>query len=241
MARQDRNGLYFQRDFWNTVAHLPTAQQDKALGAMIRLFFTGADDAPKGSAPKCAYLGVRERIICSRNKSNGDDESTTNEPANDHQSYQETTTNEPANDHSSIKEGEGDRYISSSSGRVSSPDIQPVNISLVDTEGNPSYAALFVANSIVEYTKVTGRTCLMPSGLVKGYLTRIYDAGYSIEDIRLVCKSKFDEWKDDPRQQKWIRPETFFEPSKFEGYLQAAKNDPEVKINAEAAEFAGAF
>ena len=45
--------------------------------------------------------------------------------------------------------------------------------------------------------------------------------GYSVDDLTLVVSYKCDEWMGTD-MQKYLRPETLFRPSKFEGYLNAA-------------------
>ena len=71
-------------------------------------------------------------------------------------------------------------------------------------------------------------------------LTKIFDAGYSIDDVRLVCESKQAEWGADQKRQKWLRPHTLF-GAKFEGYLAAAKADPAKEERDAAAKFADAI
>lgn len=230
--RSDRNGFYFQLDFWESIAHLPVPQQDKAIGAMVRLFFTGADAPPKGSAPMSAYLGVKSRIICSRNKSAGSEDDALDEAPED-------TTKVPTNDHVSIKEGEGDSSYTSTSEIDSQVSIQPVTIPQVETDLNE--VGFFPGKAILVFDEVMGSRTLMPSPMELGYLDRIGAAGYTLDDVRLVCEHMKREWGDDRKMKRFLRIRTILEPSKFEGYLRDARNSTEVKSDAEAAEFAGAF
>lgn len=234
---KDHNGFYIQEDYWLSVAELPKGQQDKAMGAIVRLFFTGEDNPPAGAGAKSSYYGIRDRVVKARNKVFGKDDNNDQEEAvNDHENGSE---NGSANSDFPIKEGEGGSYTSSGRGRVSTPDIQPVSIPQVDIDLDGS--SKFVADALLVFSEVTERACLMPGGMVVGYLQRIYEAGYTLDDVRTVCAFKHREWKDDPTMRGYIRPSTLFKPSKFEGYLAAAKNDPGVSIDAEAAEFAAAF
>lgn len=225
--RNDRGGFYIQTDFWEAVEDMTPAQQDKYFGALVRLFFTGEDKPPK-SATKGAYINARGRVMSARNRSNR------LAPEED-----EDPDNEPPNYHAPIKEGEGDSSISVGSESVSTVDIQPVSIPQVDTD--PSESAKFVGDALVIFSEITKRPCLIPGGMVVGYLQQIHAAGYTLDDVRSVCSYQQREWQNDRKMQRNIRPLTLFEPSKFESYLAAAKNDPEVKIDAEAAKYAGAF
>lgn len=230
---KDRNGLYIQPDYWLAVEHLPKGQQDKALGAMVRLFFTGDDMPPSSGGARSAYFGVRERIIGARNKSKkSDEEEIENRTGNGRQTDGKRTGN---SDFAS-KEGEGESiYLSGGSESLAERE-QPTRTSQVDTAVDS-----MISDAIRIFTEETGRSCLMPPPIVTGYLERIFANGFTLDDIRQVCRHQNALWRGDKQNSAWIRPKTLFEPGKFEGYLNDARNNPEVKIDEEAAEFAGAF
>ena len=49
--------------------------------------------------------------------------------------------------------------------------------------------------------------------------------GFTVEDFKKVIDVKYEEWKDDEKMSKFLRPETLFS-NKFEGYLnQFSQND----------------
>ncbi|CDQ22613.1 phage replisome organizer N-terminal domain-containing protein [Halobacillus karajensis] len=50
-----------------------------------------------------------------------------------------------------------------------------------------------------------------------------YNEGFTIDDFKKVIDVKWDEWKNDQKMKKFIRPETLFSP-KFEGYLNQDMN-----------------
>lgn len=52
--------------------------------------------------------------------------------------------------------------------------------------------------------------------------------GFEKEDFELVIKSRCAKWKNDAKMKEYLRPETLF-GTKFEGYLQDAKNEKETK------------
>ena len=59
--------------------------------------------------------------------------------------------------------------------------------------------------------------------------------GYSVDDLRLVVSYKCDEWMGTD-MQKYLRPETLFRPSKFEGYLNAAMSGAPARKRASNAD-----
>lgn len=59
--------------------------------------------------------------------------------------------------------------------------------------------------------------------------------GYSVDDLKLVVSYKCDEWMGTD-MQKYLRPETLFRPSKFEGYLNAATSGAPVRKRASNAD-----
>ena len=59
--------------------------------------------------------------------------------------------------------------------------------------------------------------------------------GYSVDDLKLVVSYKSDEWMGTD-MQKYLRPETLFRPSKFEGYLNAATSGAPARKRASNAD-----
>lgn len=48
--------------------------------------------------------------------------------------------------------------------------------------------------------------------------------GFTIDDLILVVKHKWSDWRDDSKMLQYFRPETLF-GSKFESYLEVAKRN----------------
>ena len=55
-----------------------------------------------------------------------------------------------------------------------------------------------------------------------GYIKARINEGYSLEDFESVIEYKKDEWGNDPKMRKFLRPETLF-GTKFDSYLQESK------------------
>lgn len=62
--------------------------------------------------------------------------------------------------------------------------------------------------------------------LVKARLSE----GFTVEDFKKVIDVKYEEWKDDEKMSKFLRPETLFS-NKFEGYLNQFVSNDEIKRN----------
>lgn len=60
---------------------------------------------------------------------------------------------------------------------------------------------------------------------------RIRDYGAS--SVLEVIRDKVAQWKDDPEMKRYLRPETLFNRTKFEGYAEAAKPAPEPAVDPE--------
>lgn len=52
-----------------------------------------------------------------------------------------------------------------------------------------------------------------------------WNEGFRVDDFKKVIDTKNDEWKNDKKMQKFIRPETLF-GTKFESYLNQGDNTP---------------
>lgn len=58
------------------------------------------------------------------------------------------------------------------------------------------------------------------------------DEGFTYEDCIKVIDNMVADWKGDPKMEKYLRPETLFRASKFEGYLNrgAPVNDRQKRV-----------
>ncbi len=99
-------------------------------------------------------------------------------------------------------------------------DVSPESVSekKSKTEGDHD----FCAGALSIFTEVTGKSRILNKGR-EGMLMKIKKSKYTLEDIRAVCVSKYNEWKDDPKMEKHIEPDTLFRPVHFESYLEIAR------------------
>lgn len=223
MANVYKRGFFVQEDYWLAVRGQSNKVQGEVLGALARLFFEGEDsaDSLKGTS-QSLYYALRERVLIARTKSNargGDQKGN--------QKVDQKVDQNPI----LLAKSESESEISTYSSPISAP--QP-------TKESPTPRALFIGEALRVFTEVTGRACLIPSAEVSFDLTKIFDAGYSIDDVRLVCEQQQVEWGADPKRQKWLRPHTLF-GEKFEGYLAAAKAGTAKEERDAAAKFADAI
>lgn len=223
MANVYKRGFFVQEDYWLAVRACSKKVQGEVMGALARLFFEGEDSAEclKGTS-QSLYYAMRERVLIARTKSNargGDQKGN--------QKVDQKVDQNPI----LLAKSESESEISTYSSPISTP--QPTKESLTPR-------VLFIGNALRVFTEVTGRACLIPSAEVSFDLTKIFDAGYSIDDVRLVCEQQQAEWGADPKRQKWLRPHTLF-GEKFEGYLAAAKAGTAKEERDAAAKFADAI
>lgn len=223
MANVYKRGFFVQEDYWLAVRGCSKKVQGEVMGALARLFFEGEDSAEslKGTS-QSLYYAMRERVLIARTKSTargGDQKGN--------QKVDQKVDQNPI----LLAKSESESEISTCNSPLSTP--QP-------TKGAPTPRALFIGEALKVFTEVTGRACLIPSAEVSFDLTKIFDAGYSIDDVRMVCAQQQAEWGADPKRQKWLRPHTLF-GEKFEGYLAAAKADTAKEERDAAAKFADAI
>ena len=53
--------------------------------------------------------------------------------------------------------------------------------------------------------------------------------GYTVEDCKKVIDTKAGQWLTNPDMVKYLRPETLFRPSKFEGYINECRGKPTIR------------
>lgn len=225
MASNYKRGFFVQEDFWLAVRGCSRKVQGEVMGALALLFFEGEDSAEalKGTS-QSLYYAMRERVLIARTKSNARGGDQKGNQKGNQKGDQKV-------DQNAILLAKSESEISTYNHPLSTP--QP-------TKGSPTPRALFIGEALKVFTEVTGRACLIPSAEVSFDLTKIFDAGYSIDDVRMVCEQQQAEWGADPKRQKWLRPHTLF-GEKFEGYLEAAKAGTAKEERDAAAKFADAI
>lgn len=223
MASNYKRGFFVQEDFWLAVRGCSRKVQGEVMGALALLFFEGEDSAEalKGTS-QSLYYAMRERVLIARTKSNARGGDQKGNQKGDQKVDQNAIL---------LAKSESKSEISTYNPPLSTP--QP-------TKESPTPRALFIGEALKVFTEVTGRACLIPSAEVSFDLTKIFDAGYSIDDVRMVCEQQQAEWGSDPKRQKWLRPHTLF-GQKFEGYLAAAKAGTAKEERDAAAKFADAI
>lgn len=227
MAGNYKRGFFVQEDFWLAVRGCSRKVQGEVMGALALLFFEGEDSAEslKGTS-QSLYYAMRERVLIARTKSNARGGDQKGNQKGDQKVDQKVDQNLDL-----LAKSKSESEISTCNSPLSTP--QP-------TKESPTPRALFIGEALRVFTEVTGRACLIPSAEVSFDLTKIFDAGYSIDDVRLVCEQQQAEWGADPKRQKWLRPHTLF-GEKFEGYLAAAKAGTAKEERDAAAKFADAI
>ena len=77
---------------------------------------------------------------------------------------------------------------------------------------------------IINYLNdVAGRNYRTTTRKTRSLIRARMNEGFTVDDFKKVIDIKNDEWKDDPKMQKFIRPETLF-GTKFESYLNQESN-----------------
>ena len=231
MANVYKRGFFVQEDYWLAVRGQSNKVQGEVLGALARLFFDGEDsaDSLKGTS-QSLYYALRERVLIARTKSNargGDQKVDQKVDQKGDQKGDRKGDRNPI----LLAKSESESEISTYDPALSTP--QP-------TRQPPTPRVQFIGEALRVFTEVTGRACLIPSSEVAFDLTKVFDAGYSVDDVRLVCELKQAEWGADPKRQQWLRPHTLF-GEKFEGYLAAAKAGTAKEERDAAAKFADAI
>lgn len=83
------------------------------------------------------------------------------------------------------------------------------------------------------FKKITNKTRIsLKSGsnrrFIKGRLST-----YSVQDLKEVIDLKYDQWANNPKMSQYIRIETFFNETKFQGYIGELESNKEDDLNVE--------
>ena len=224
-----------QEDYWLAVRGCSRKVQGEVMGALARLYFDGEDSADtlKGTS-QSLYYALRERVSLARTKAaarNGGEACTCEgDQKGDQKVDQRGDQNQVL---LAKRERERERESKTTT-------CNPIPLAAQPTPQQPSERALFIGKALEAFSAITARPARIPSSEIVSNLTRIFDAGYTLDDIELVCKAKQADWGSDPKRQGWIRPQTLF-GGKFEAYLAEAKASPAKEASDAAARFADAI
>ena len=231
MANTYRRGFFVQEDYWLAVRGCSRKVQGEVMGALARLYFEGEDsaDSLKGTS-QSLYYALRERVSLARTKAaarNGGEACTFD--------------SDQKVDQRGDQKGYQNQVLLAKRERESkTTTCNPIQLATQPTPGQPSERALFIGKALEAFSAITARPARIPSSEIASNLTRIFDAGYTLDDIELVCKAKQADWGSDPKRQGWIRPQTLF-GGKFEAYLAEAKASPAKEASDAATRFADAI
>lgn len=227
MANTYRRGFFVQEDYWLAVRGCSRKVQGEVMGALARLYFEGEDsaDSLKGTS-QSLYYALRERVSLARTKAaarNGGEACTIEVDQKGDQ-----------------KVDQNPDLLAKRERESKTTTCNPIQLATQPTPGQPSERALFIGKALEAFSAITARPTRIPSSEIVSNLTRIFDAGYTLDDIELVCKAKQAEWSSDAKRQGWIRPQTLF-GGKFEAYLAEAKASPAKEASDAATRFADAI
>lgn len=104
----------------------------------------------------------------------------------------------------------------------------------LDEINDDGYAA-FCRDALAIFNAETGNALQYFDGKTWLGMRRIFDAGRTLDDIRAVTRDKRDEWQDDAKMRRFIRPSTLY-GEHFEEYLAVASQT--TREEAEYAEYA---
>lgn len=88
---------------------------------------------------------------------------------------------------------------------------------------NNNVEELDVAVEIINYlNKKTNKSYRASTPATKRLINGRLAEGYTLEDFKRVIDLKASQWLSDPHWSKYLRPDTLFNPTKFEAYLNEA-------------------
>lgn len=82
-----------------------------------------------------------------------------------------------------------------------------------------------------QFKEITGKTKLRYVEANKKFIRARLNEGYSFEDLVLVARDKYNEWKSDPKMRQYIRISTLYNAEKFQGYIDSAHEKLESSDN----------
>lgn len=190
-------------------------------------YFVGDGEVPqfKNEVAEVGFYGVKFSIDKARaGKVGGQSKQTANEtPSKPRSKRQATAQAKPqANAKQTANETptkeEEEEVLKERVAKATPKKDQAGSLDGIDDEQFASFAK----SAVQSFEDITGRPYRIPQATVIVSLRRIHDAGYTLDDVEAVIRSRLADWDGDAKMAKFIRPSTLF-GDKFEGYLAASK------------------
>lgn len=121
-----------------------------------------------------------------------------------------------------VRTKEEEKKENKNNGQVESSESKPRSLEdirkeLISKKSAPDNRAVSVIEKLNE---LAGTRYRASKNSLQPIVARLNE-GFTLEELLMVVEYKCQEWKGTD-MQKYLRPETLFRPSKFEGYLNAA-------------------
>ena len=169
-------GFYIQDDYWKGIEDLPQAQQDKALGAMVRFFFTQEEPQNLKGAARTAFYYSKERIELARKRAEaGKSKRVTNANQNGEQNGNQN--------------GEQNADLLAKS--ESKSENKLMNAAVCCQSTIPDAAAArktFIQKAIEIYNSEFGTKYSRFPQKARQALAEAFDAGFSLDDVSLLVQ-----------------------------------------------------
>lgn len=119
------------------------------------------------------------------------------------------------------------QYGNGQNGSMENDNVAPpLPKSLKDKENN-NVEKLDVAQEIINYLNTkTNKNYRATTPATKRLINGRLADGYGLDDFKRVIDLKASQWLNDPHWSKYLRPDTLFNPNKFEAYLNEAPSKP---------------
>ena len=226
-------GMVIHDDYWEAAKLLPKAQQTPFLMALLAYGMEGAE--PDGRPPWLAtFVAFRGRMDLGRKRSRAgaQAEGKPKPRKSGKRKQNKDLLSEDAEAKHTDKEKQNKDLPSRVEDEVEDevekegenpPTPLEASAGGIDWDADDPRAA-FLAEAMAAWSEVTGQPpgCY-PSPEAQLGLYRAFDAGCTVDDERLVVRSKVAEWGNDPEMCGQLRPGVVF-GGRFGEYLAVAKS-----------------
>ena len=124
-----------------------------------------------------------------------------------------TSVKNPLNENSTNKDTDTDK---------NNKTLCPVDEQPDPAKSEPVKIDYSISDSVIEKLNTEADRKFRKGGASRKSIQARLNDRFSKDDLFLVIEFKTAQWLDDPKMSEFLRPETLFQASKFEGYLQAA-------------------
>ena len=201
-------GFTFFRSYYEVLQELDKAEQAELTMAMLEFAFDGVEPDLTSSSCRIAFKAIRPNLEKSIKRSQSGALGGAPKGNQNARKSAAVTGEEEEKKEQEEREREDGYRIKDKKVKKQSTDKQKTS---------KKQAKLYTDS--LDYLNARTGSKYTLTDTTENQLSAIFDAGYTLDDVKKVIDRKYTHWHNDPKMQPFLTPSTLFKMDKFTEYL----------------------